>query len=132
MDDVEEVACGPGGRVLLMDSITRLRPEHLGAVVVSGSHGGVSAAGFAMACPLALVVFNGAGVGKDGAGIAGLAMLQAHGTAAATVAHTSARIGEAADTWASGVVSHLNEAARLRGLVPGQGLREAVRRLLGD
>ena len=135
IEDVEEVASdlgGSAGRVLLMDSITRLRPEHDGAIVVSGSHGGTSAAAFAMACPLALVVFNDAGVGKDGAGIAALAVLQAKGTAAVTVAHTSARIGEAADTWANGVLSHVNDAARLRGLAPGQPLREAVRRLLGD
>lgn len=131
-DEVKEVAHGPAGRVLLMDSISRLHPEHRGAIVVSGSHGGASAAAFAMACPLMLVVFNDAGVGKDGAGIAGLAMLQAHGTAAATVAHTSARIGEAADTWASGVVSHVNGLAGLQGLAAGQPLREALHRLLGD
>lgn len=114
-------------RVLLMDSISQLGPQHEDAVIVSGSHGGVSAAGFALSHRVALVVFNDAGVGKDGAGIAALRMLQARGTAAATVSHASARIGEAADTWANGVVSHVNEAARAWGLTPGSALAGAVR-----
>lgn len=120
-----------GVRVLLMDSITQLGAAHADAVVVSGSHGGVSAASYAVGHRLGLVVFNDAGVGKDGAGIAALSILQASGTAAATVAHGSARIGDAADTWACGVVSHVNEAARAWGLAPGQALREAVLRKLG-
>lgn len=126
-----EVDLGSAGasapRVLLMDSISQLGPQHEGAVIVSGSHGGVSAAGFALPHRVALVVFNDAGVGKDGAGIAALQLLQARGTPAATVSHASARIGEAADTWTSGVVSHVNEAARACGMAPGRALQEAVR-----
>jgi hypothetical protein len=117
------------GRALLVDSITQLTAADAGDWVVSGSHGGLSAAGYAQAVPLALVVFNDAGVGKDGAGIAGLAVLQASGCAAATVAHTSARIGDAADAWAHGVLSHVNAAAAALGLAPGQRLRDALARL---
>lgn len=116
-------------RVWLMDTITKVTAQDAGTVVVSGSHGGTSSGHFALAAPLKLAVFNDAGVGKDGAGIAALAMLQAHGSAAVTVAHTSARIGDAADTWAHGVVSHANAAAQTLGLAPGQPLREAVRQL---
>jgi len=64
-------------------------------VVVSGSHGGLSAARFALQALPHLAVFNDAGIGKDGAGIAALTWLQPHGIAAVTVAHDSARIGGA-------------------------------------
>jgi hypothetical protein len=109
-------------RVVLVDSITQVRPEDAGSVAVSGSHGGTSAASFAAAVPLALAVFNDAGIGKDAAGIAGLARLEAVGIAAATVSHASARIGEARDSWENGVVSRVNGRAARLGLRPGQRL----------
>jgi hypothetical protein len=90
---------GPPPDVALLDSITQVKPDHAGMVVVTGSHGGVSAAHYARAVAARLYVFNDAGVGKDEAGIAALTSLDAHGLAAATVSHLSARIGEARDTW---------------------------------
>ena len=113
-------------RVVLLDSITQVRAEDAGCVAVSGSHGGDTAASFAAAVPLALAVFNDAGVGKDQAGIAGLALLQAAGRAAATVGHDSARIGEAADSWANGVVSRVNAGAARLGLRAGQRLCQVL------
>ena len=127
----QEIARGPGGRVLIMDTITKVVADDAGCIVVSASHGGSSSAEFALAHALALAVFNDAGVGKDGAGIVALALLQARGVAAATVAHSSARIGDARDTWASGVVSHVNDAARALGLRPGDRLCQALSRLVG-
>jgi hypothetical protein len=123
-----EVARGPAGRVVLVNSITQVEAED--AVVVSASHGGTSSGEFALAVPLRLVFFNDAGVGKDGAGIAALAMLQARGIAAGAVAHTSARIGDAQDSWDCGVISHLNAAARGLGLEVGGPLAAALRRLV--
>lgn len=125
-----EVAHGPGGTVLLVDSITQLSAEDAGAIVVSASHGGASSGEFALAVPLEAVFFNDAGVGKDGAGIAALAMLEQRGIAAGTVDHASARIGDALDAWEAGVISHVNETARGLSLVPGEPLREALRRRL--
>ncbi len=124
-----EVTRGPGGVVLLLDSITSIAPEDEGALVVSASHGGVSSGEFALEVPLKLVFFNDAGVGKDGAGIAALAMLQKRAVAGGTVAHTSARIGDAQDMWDSGVISHLNGAARGLGLAVGQPLCVALKRV---
>ncbi|MBS0336490.1 MAG: hypothetical protein JSS40_06690 [Proteobacteria bacterium] len=124
------LAHGSGGRVIAVDSITQAGPDDAGAIVVTGSHGGTSSGRFALEVPFALVVFNDAGVGKDGAGIAALAMLQARGIAALTVAHTSARIGDARDTWDNGVVSHCNEAARSLGCSPGAALRALLTRLV--
>jgi hypothetical protein len=109
---------------LLVDSITEAVGRAEGAVVVSGSHGGVSAARFAAAARPLLAVFNDAGVGRDGAGIAGLALLQTQGIAACTVAHTSARIGEARSTLDDGVISHVNAVAAGLGAIPGGRLRE--------
>ena len=126
----QEVARGPGGRVLVMGSITQVNAGDAGCLVVSASHGGISSGEYALAVPLRLAAFNDAGVGKDAAGVAALAMLQAQGRAAVAVAHTSARIGDALDTWNCGVISHVNEAARSLGLKPGERLCEALRQLV--
>jgi hypothetical protein len=77
------------------------------------------------------VFFNDAGVGKDDAGVAALAMLDAEGTPAGAVDHRSARIGDARDAWLGGVLSHVNAAARRLGLTPGEPLRAAVTRAFG-
>ena len=111
---------------VLLDSVTQVEFRHAGQLVVTGSHGGASVVPYARAVRAWLYVFNDAGVGKDGAGIAALVLLQAEGIAAVAVAHTSARIGEALDTWEHGVVSHLNAAARALGLWDGVPLREQV------
>ncbi len=58
--------------------------------------------------------------------MAALLMLQAQGRAAAAVAHASARIGEARDTWEHGIVSRTNAAAHALGLRAGMRLRDAV------
>lgn len=126
----QEVARGPGGRVLIMGSITQVTPADAGCLVVSASHGGISSGEYAVAVSLKLAVFNDAGVGKDGAGIAALAMLQALGRGGVAVSHTSARIGDAQDTWDAGVISHVNDTARGLGLQPGERLREALLRLV--
>jgi hypothetical protein len=113
-----------GSPLLLVDSITEAVGLGAGGVVVSGSHGGLSAGRFALQAGVRLAVFNDAGIGKDGAGIAALPLLQAHGIAAVAVAHDSARIGEAHSTLASGVISFTNDAAAALGAAPGRPLRE--------
>ena len=122
----KEVAKGKGGRVILMDSITKVAPEDDGAMVVCASHGGTSSGEFALEVPLQLVIFNDAGGGKDDAGIAALEMLQAKGVASATVAHTSGRIGDSMDMWENGTLSHVNAVARELGLSEGARVREAL------
>ena len=127
--DLTEEAAPPGGffalgcRLLLVDSITEAVGFGSGCVVVSGSHGGLSAARFALQAGVRLAVFNDAGIGKDGAGIAALAWLQQQGVAAVAVAHSTARIGEAASTWNDGIVSAVNERASLLGARVGAALK---------
>jgi hypothetical protein len=113
----------------VVDSITQLQPADAGCIALSGSHGGASSARYAIAARPLLSVFNDAGVGKDGAGITGLAMLQAEGLAACAVSHTSARIGQADSTLADGVVSHVNAAAQALGIQAGAPLRPQIEQL---
>jgi hypothetical protein len=110
----------------VVDSITELQPADAGCIALSGSHGGLSSARYALAARPLLSVFNDAGVGKDAAGIAGLALLDAQGLAACAVSHTSARIGQGASTFGEGVVSHANAAALAMGIAIGQVLRPQI------
>jgi hypothetical protein len=115
--------------VVVLDSVTEVAVEHSGLCVVTGSHGGVSAAQYAQRVAARVYVFNDAGVGKDRAGIAALALLDTKGTAAVAVSHESARIGDARDTWASGLISAVNVAAHRIGLHPGQVVHRALAEL---
>ena len=110
-----------------MDSITSVESEHNGHVVVSGSHGGVSAGSYACKYELKGVFFNDAGVGKNNAGIAALDMLEERNVPGATYGHNSARIGDARDSWENGVISHLNNPALRVGVQVGESVREAAR-----
>ena len=110
----------------VVDSITELGAHDSGCIAVSGSHGGVSSARYALAARPLLSVFNDAGGGKDDAGLAALAMLQSRGLAACTVAHGSARIGDAQSTLNDGIISHVNAAAARLGIAPGQHCLQAV------
>jgi hypothetical protein len=106
----------------IVDSITELSLQDAGCVAVSGSHGGISSARYALAARPLLSVFNDAGVGRDAAGIAALGFLQQHGLAACTVAHTSACIGQARSSYEDGLVSHANASAAALGLREGERL----------
>jgi uncharacterized protein YunC (DUF1805 family) len=118
-------------RLIVVDSVTRLGPEAQGRVIVGGSHGGVYAAYLAAKARVAGVLLNDAGIGLQGAGIAGLDYLQPLGIPAACCSHRSARIGDGFDLLGRGVVSHVNAAAAALGIEPGMWCREAARRLAG-
>jgi hypothetical protein len=113
----------------VVDSITELGPQDAGCLAVSGSHGGISSARYALAARPLLSVFNDAGVGRNAAGLAALPFLQSHGLAACTVGHDSARIGEAASTLDDGVVSHVNPLAQTLGVRVGQRCRSLIEEL---
>jgi hypothetical protein len=110
----------------IVDSITELNPVDAGCVAVSGSHGGLSSARYALAARPLLSVFNDAGAGLDNAGLAALDFLQVHGLAACVVAHHSARIGEAQSTLTSGLVNGVNAAASGLGIQAGWTCQRAV------
>lgn len=112
--------------VLVADSVTELGAAARGAVLVAGSHGGRIAAAYASQAGVHAVILNDAAVGKDGAGITGLAALEELGMAAAALSHETARIGDGQDAMARGVVSRVNAVAAACGVVPGMRAREAV------
>ncbi len=114
---------------IVVDTATRLGPDAAGRVVVCGSHGGVYAAWVLAKARVRAAISNDAGVGKDGAGIGGLAWLERLGIAACTVASASARIADGADALANGRVSHANALSAALGCKPGMPCREAVAHL---
>ncbi len=113
----------------LVDSITELGPHDAGCIAVSGSHGGMSSAQYALATRPHFSIFNDAGVGKDEAGLAVLDFLQSHALAACTVSHNSACIGYASSTLQSGIVSNCNLLAHKLGVDAGQTCQSVVDRL---
>jgi hypothetical protein len=112
--------------VLVADSVTELGTAARGAVLVAGSHGGRIAASYASKAGVHAVILNDAAVGKDDAGISGLAALEALGMAAAVVSAATARIGDGADTMARGVVGRANAIATQCGVKPGMSARDAA------
>mgnify|MGYP005749569633 CR=1 FL=1 len=128
MTDRDIQSALPDG-VVAADTITLLPPEAEGAVVVSGSHGGIYPGQLALAAGARAVILNDAGGGRDGAGYGSLALCEAAGVAAAVVAHDTCRIGETGDMLARGRISRANALAAAAGVSPGMTCLEAARLL---
>jgi uncharacterized protein YunC (DUF1805 family) len=116
--------------MILVDSASLVTEEDAGAIIVTGSHGGLiggdprkalRADGFA-------AIFNDAGIGKDDAGTTRLPALDNRGIAAFTIAASSARIGDARSTLNDGVISRINRTAEALGARAGQRAREICER----
>jgi hypothetical protein len=112
--------------IVLADTATKLGADAPGAVIVTGSHGARYAAYLTLKAHPRAVIHNDAGVGKDRAGIAVIALAEALGVAAATASHASCRIGDAADMIARGRISHANAPARNLGVREGMPCCEAA------
>ena len=121
---------GISDEIYLADSITKLGPEFRGKVLVCGSHGGRYCGYLAAFSGLRGVILNDAGLGKNNAGIGALDYLQRLGIPAATVAHTSARIGDGIDTMERGRVSYYNTVASELGCLRGQVCQELAELML--
>jgi hypothetical protein len=117
-------------RPLLIDSATKLGAEAADAVVVCGSHGGLYPAWLAAQAGVRSIVFNDAGVGRHQAGIAGVHWLDALEIPAIAVDYRSARVGDGADTLASGIVTMANDMAAQHGCLPGHTCKQAVECML--
>lgn len=122
---VEERAFVDG--ILCIGSISFATPEDSGLVVASGSHGGRSAAPFTRSFKPRLVFFNDAGFGVDRAGAACLPLLDSDGIAAATVAASTARIGDGESTLTQGIISAVNETAYRLGARVGETALKVAR-----
>lgn len=117
------------GAITIADSATQLDRSAHGTVVVCGSHAGVFAAACVPRWGVRGVILNDAGVGLDGAGVAGLLLLDQLGVPGASVSHDSARIGDGQDTWDRGLLSHVNRTAAGLGCREGMSTRDAADRL---
>ncbi|HYB55760.1 MAG TPA: hypothetical protein VEK12_06275 [Alphaproteobacteria bacterium] len=117
-----------GPEVWGLDSNSLAEPSDTGAVLVTGSHGGLLGGKpeSAIAVAARAAVYNDAGIGIDRAGVSRLPVLAARGIVAATVAAATARIGEARSTWATGRLSDMNELARSLGAEIGMSVPELV------
>jgi hypothetical protein len=115
-------------QVWALDSASLVLPEHKNAIVVTGSHGGLLGGNPETAVKYHVLgaVYNDAGMGKDEAGVSRLPALDTRGIAAATVAATSARIGDARSTYDEGIVSRVNTRAAALGVREGISTRDFV------
>jgi len=115
-----QLRAGPPA-VWAIDSAALTGPGDDGAIVVTGSHGGLLGGRpeTALKSTPRAALFSDAGVGIDGAGITRLPALAARGIAAATVSAASARIGDARSIYHDGVISHVNTVAAAAGARPG-------------
>jgi hypothetical protein len=104
-----------------IDSASLVTPDDKDRILIIGSHGQLLGARpeTALKYDAVAAVYNDAGNGIDGAGTSRLPALDARGIAAATVAHDSARIGDARSSWDGGVITHVNETAKAMGARPG-------------
>lgn len=110
----------------VLDSVTHLTDTHRGGVAYCASHGGTYAGYYAAKLGIGAVILNDAGIGREQAGIAGLALLNDLNVPAATVSHRSCRIGDSADGPARGILSTVNQAAQILGLVEGMTCIDAL------
>ena len=113
-------------KTVVMDSVSYVTAGNRSDIIVSGSHGGTSSAHYAIEVAAGAVFFNDAGCGKNNAGIKGLELLQQHSIIAAAVDHSTAEIANGADTYANGIITHVNDSASQAGLGRCMRVRDAV------
>src|SRR5262252_1028058 len=104
---------------LVTDSVTMLGADARGRAAIAASHAGIYAAYLAAKAGLKAVILSDAGVGRERAGISGLAYLASMGVPAAAIGHRSARIGDGVDCAKRGIISYVNEPAAAVGIRAG-------------
>ncbi|MDX2157874.1 MAG: hypothetical protein SFW09_15350 [Hyphomicrobiaceae bacterium] len=117
-----------GVKVYVIDSMSLVKPEDDGHVIVAASHGGALGGRPEMAIkyPVFAAICNDADRGIDNAGITRLPALDQRGIAGACVSAFSARIGDGRSTYADGYISAINETARRYGGMIGQSTKDFV------
>jgi uncharacterized protein YunC (DUF1805 family) len=111
---------------VLAPTITVILEDATDRVIVTGSHGGLYPGHLVLEAGARAAIFHDAGVGRDGAGVGALRLLQEHGKPAAAIAYTSARIGDTDDMMTVGVISTVNALAASCGVAPGMTCRDAA------
>ncbi len=100
--------------------------ETRGRVLVSGSYGGVYNAWHAVRKGAKGVILNDAGVGRNGAGISGLAWLDDLGLPGATADCQTCHIGDGEHMLQHGRISFVNQHGRALGATVGQRVFECA------
>jgi hypothetical protein len=104
-----------GVKIVTAASSATAPDETRGNVLVSGSYGGIYNAWHALRRGARAVILNDAGVGKNGAGVSGLAWLDSLGIASAATDCWSCHIGDGQHMLAHGRIGHVNEHAAALG-----------------
>ena len=112
--------------VLVVDSMLHLPPEGNGAVVVGGSNAAIYATYVSVKAGVRAAIHHDCGIGRDEAGVSGLAWAEQYGMAMAAVTTDSARVGDAADMLERGIISRFNKLAATCGVRSGQTVVQAV------
>ena len=120
------------GAVVAVDSIRFALPEDSNNIVCVGSHGGQTAAAYALDIRPRGFISSDGGVGIEDSGVSGLAVLDDAGIPAAAVAVANARIGDGLSIYGDGVISRINSKAAEAGVRVGQSAREAAAAMLGE
>jgi uncharacterized protein YunC (DUF1805 family) len=122
-----------GRQVVVTDSIIFARPEDRDRnVLVTAGHTGTSGASFLLEFrPWGFICSDGGGA-KNDSGTAGLAIVDEHGLAGASVSAQTAAIGDAYSSYEDGVIAACNSSARRRGVEVGMSAREAAHLLLQE
>lgn len=112
--------------LVTLGSVTDLQFGHEGCVALVGSHGAAATGRYALGHGVGGLICHDAGIGADEAGIGALQIFESVQRPAAAVAHMSARIGDADDMLANGVLSRTNPTGTALGVRAGIGAREAA------
>ena len=120
--------------VIGIDSASLFQPEDAGRIVVTASHGALVGGKPDKVVPpeVFAAFFHDAGGAKDDSGYSRLPSLDDLGVVGGTVAAATARIGDAWSCYQDGVLSHVNETARVRGGRIGMPLRAFIDQLARD
>jgi hypothetical protein len=117
-------------KLIIADSVTAATDKNSGDVLVCGSHCGANVGQIAAVSNIGALIGNDAGMGKNNAGIAGLAVCDDNGIPAAAVASMSAVIGSGVSTYEEGNVSAVNILAARLGVSEGMSAKHAADRFL--
>lgn len=106
-------------KIVVANSVTTLGDECFGHVVLAGSHGATYAAFLAVKSGALGIILNDAGFAKDDSGISGGKYCDSLGVPFATVGSDSCRIGDGESMRNEGIISYVNNTAKLLGVEKG-------------
>jgi len=119
-----------GRQVVCTDSIAFAIPDDVRNVLVTAGHTGRSAVPYLLqARPFGFICSDG-GKGREDAGVAGLAIVEAEGLAGATVDARLARMGDGLSSYRDGIISAANTLAVAAGVRVGMAAAQAASLLL--